>query len=68
MAELPLSSAAHAKWGEEIAGAIIDKSPAQMSHLFSKSWLLRYPRAKEIIFDNGSNFKLHFVQEAKNYE
>ena len=31
-----------------------------MSRLFNKQWLSRYPRSKYVIYDNGSEFKLHF--------
>ena len=45
---------------EEIVEAIIDKLSACVSQLFNKSWLSRYPRSKNIIYNNGSEFKLHF--------
>ena len=67
MVELPLPSAACTRQGEEITGVIIDKSSAQISRLFNKSWLSRYPRAKEIIFDSGSEFKLHFLALCKSF-
>ncbi len=46
--------------GEEITEVIIDKSSATMSLLFSNLWLSCYPRASFVIYDNGSEFKLHF--------
>ena len=38
-----------------------------MSQLFNKYWLSRYPRAKNIIYDNGSEFKLHFKSLCDSY-
>ncbi|KAL7541220.1 hypothetical protein ACHAWF_006879, partial [Thalassiosira exigua] len=32
----------------------------QISNLFNKQWLSRCPRASKIIYDNRSDFKLHF--------
>ena len=52
---------------EEIVEVIIDKSSAAVSQLFNKSWLSRYPRSKFIIFDNGSEFKLHFKSLCDSY-
>ena len=46
---------------------IIDKSSAQVSHLFNKQWLSRYPRANYVIYDNGSEFKLHFESLCESY-
>ena len=45
---------------EDIVEVILDKSSACVSQLFNKSWLSRYPRARYVIYDNGSEFKLHF--------
>ena len=52
---------------EEIVEVIIDKSSACVSQLFNKSWLSRYPRSKNIIYDNGSEFKLHFKALCNSY-
>ena len=37
-----------------------DKSSAMISNLVNKTWFSRYPRCQYIIYDNGSEFKLHF--------
>ncbi len=37
-----------------------DKSSAMISKLVNKTWFSRYPRCRHIIYDNGSEFKLHF--------
>jgi len=39
---------------------VIDKTSARISQLFNNTWLARYPRPREIIYDNGSEFKRHF--------
>ena len=52
---------------EEIVEVIIDKSSACVLQLFNKSWLSRYPRSKNIIYDNGSEFKLHFKSLCDSY-
>jgi len=58
--ELPNTDVTYVKQGEEITKVIIDKSSAIVSRLFNKCWLSRYPRAHYVIYDNGSEFKLHF--------
>ena len=52
---------------EEILNVIIDKSSATMARLFNKSWLSRYPRAKNVVYNNGSEFKLHFQSLCDSY-
>ena len=37
-----------------------DKSSAMISNLVNKTWFCRYPRCSNVIYDNGSEFKLHF--------
>jgi hypothetical protein len=65
--ELPLASVNVKRNGKEIAEIIIDKSSAAVSKLFNKQWLSRYPRAKYITYDNGSEFKLHFESLCDSY-
>ena len=52
---------------EEILNVIIDKSSATVARLFNKSWLSRYPRAKNVVYDNRSEFKLHFQSLCDSY-
>jgi hypothetical protein len=42
------------------AGMTIDKSSAQISNLVYKTWFSRYPQYHYLIYNNGSEFKLHF--------
>ena len=66
--ELPNTDITYVKKdGKEITEVIIDKSSAIVSRLFNKSWLSRYPRAKYVIYDNGSEFKLHFESLCDSY-
>jgi len=65
--ELPLASITVKRKGEEISEIIIDKSSAQIAKLFNKQWLSRYPRAKTIVYDNGSEFKLYFEELCDSY-
>ena len=45
----------------------IDKTSARISQLFNQTWLSRYPRPKEVIFDNGSEFKKDFEILLKDF-
>ena len=67
MIKLPLASVTYTKKDKEITEIIIDKSSSEISRLFNKQWLSRYPRSKYVIFDNGSEFKLHFRDLCKSY-
>jgi hypothetical protein len=40
--------------------AYFDKSSIMISKLVNKCWFSRYPCCKYVIYDNGSEFKLHF--------
>ncbi len=44
---------------------IFDKSSDRISRLVNKIWLCRYPRCRYLIYDNGSEFKLHFETQHK---
>lgn len=46
----------------------IDKSSARISRLFDQTWLSRYPRPKEVVCDNGSEFKLNFMTLLKDFD
>ena len=47
--------------------AYFDKSLIMISNLVNKCWYIRYPRCQHIIFDNGSEFKLHFKTLCDSY-
>ena len=44
-----------------------DKSSTQISNLVYKTWFSRYPRCQYIIYNNGSEFKLHFQSLCNTY-
>ena len=46
----------------------IDNSYSRISRLFYQTWLRRYPRPREVIFDNGSEFKMHFMALLKDFD
>ena len=47
--------------------AYFDKSSLMISNLVNKCWFSRYPRCKYVIYDNGSEFKLHFETLCDSY-
>ncbi len=46
---------------------IFDKSSERIARLINKTWLCRYPRCRYLIYDNGSEFKLHFETLCDSY-
>ena len=65
IAEVPYYNIDDVKNDEQ---SYIDKSSARISRIFDQTWLSRYPRPKEIIFDNGSEFKMHFMTLLKDFD
>jgi hypothetical protein len=55
--------------GKELlpANEIFDKTSNCIGRLVNKSWLCRYPRCRYLIYNNGSDFKLHFGYLCKSY-
>ncbi len=51
----------------KVAEPYFDKSSAQISNLVYKTWFSRYPRCRSIIYDNGSELKLHFQSLCDTY-
>ena len=52
---------------EEPKLAYFDKSSAMISNLVNKTWFSRYPHCQYIIYDNGSEFKLHYKALCDSY-
>ena len=46
----------------------IDKSLARISQLFNQAWLSQYPWPSKVVFDNGSEFKIHFMRLLKDFD
>ena len=65
--QLPTITITRRKKGKEVTETTIDKSSMEVSRLFNKQWLSRYPRSKCVIYDNGSEFKLHFRSLCESY-
>ncbi len=52
----------------KVAEPYFDKSSAQISNLVYEPWFSRYPHCWYIIYNNGSEFKLHFQSLCNTYE
>jgi hypothetical protein len=50
-----------------IADEIFDKTSQGIAKLVNKTWLCRYPRCCHLIYNNGSEFKLHFEYLCESY-
>ena len=44
-----------------------DKTSTMISHLVNKTWFSRYPCCQNVIYDNGSELKLHFEALCNSY-
>jgi hypothetical protein len=55
--------------GKELltADEIFDKTSEHIAKLVNKTWLCRYPQCRHLIYNNGSEFKLHFKCLCKSY-
>ena len=45
----------------------IDKSSARVSQLFNNIWIIRYPRPRNVVFDNGLELKQDFTHLLKDF-
>jgi hypothetical protein len=50
-----------------IADKICDKTSERIAKLVNKTWLCRYPQCRHLIYDNRSEFKLHFKYLCESY-
>jgi hypothetical protein len=50
-----------------IADEIFDKTSERIAKLVNKTWLCRYPRCWNLMYDNGSELKLHFEYLCDSY-
>ncbi len=44
-----------------------DKTSATVGSLINRTWFCHYPRSQYIVYDNGSEFKLHFETLCDSY-
>ena len=65
--ELPVVDNPVNKRGKIINQQKFDKTSAQISRLVNKTWFCRYPRPVEVVYDNGSEFKLYFQHLLNEY-
>jgi hypothetical protein len=56
-----------AKLHDKTKEAYFDKSSSMISTLVHRTWFYRYPHCQHIIYDNGSEFKLHFEALCDSY-
>ncbi len=45
----------------------IDKTSATVGSLIDRTWFCHYPLSQYIVYDNGSEFKLHFETICNSY-
>ncbi len=50
-----------------IADEIFDETSKRIAKLVNKTWLCRYPRCRYLIYNNRSEFKLHFEYLCESY-
>ncbi len=50
-----------------IADEIFDKTSERIAKFVNKTWLCRYPQCCHLIYNNGSEFKLHFEYLCESY-
>jgi hypothetical protein len=65
IAEVPTFDLEQVKAGNK---EYIDKSSARVSLLFNNTWLSRYPRPIEAVYDNGSEFKKDFQPLIEDFD
>jgi hypothetical protein len=56
-----------AKPHDKTKEAYFDKSSIMISNLVHRTWFSRYPHCQHVIYDNGSEFKLHFEPLCDSY-
>ena len=63
--EIPVVKITDPKSKEETQ--VFDKTSSRISQIINSSWLSRYPRPREVVYDNGSEFKLYFKALCDSY-
>ena len=69
MAELPVVEVVKTDSNNQIVKTpeIFNKTSQQIARLVNTLWFSRYPRPHYVIYDNGSEFKLHFCSLCDTY-
>ena len=65
--ELPVVEKPLNKNGKVVCQDTFDKTSDRIARLVNKQWFCRYPRPVEVVFDNGSKFKLYFLHLLDSY-
>ena len=65
--ELPVIEKPLNKKGKMECQETFDKTSARISRLVNKLWFCRYPRPVEVVYDDGSEFKLYFQHLLEEY-
>ena len=65
--DLPLIEIPLDKKGKIKCRETFDKHSATIAKLVNKTWFCRYPRPTEVVYDNGSEFKLYFRHLLQEY-
>ena len=65
MREIPVLTVTNPKTNEE--KIVFEKTSSRISQIINSSWLSRYPRPKNVVYDNGSEFKLYFKALCDSY-
>jgi len=65
--ELPVVEKPLNKNGKVVCQETFDKTSDRIARLVNKTWFCRYPRPVEVVFDNGSEFKLYFLHLLDSY-
>ena len=65
--ELPVVEKPLNKDGKMICQETFDKTSTRILKLVNKTWFCRYPRPVDVVFDNGSEFKLYFLHLLDTY-
>ena len=69
--ELPLRTVARTRTVKgkliDVKEQIFDRTSERIASLVYNTWLCRYPRCRNVIYDNGSEFKLNFEDLCDSY-
>ena len=60
--EVPVAEKPFNKDGKMTCQQTFDKTSDRIARLVNKTWFSRYPRPVDVVFDNGSEFKLYLLR------
>ena len=65
--ELPVVEKPLNEDGKMTCQETFDKTSDRIAQVVNKTWFSRYPRPVDVVFDNGSEFRLHFQHLLDTY-